>query len=261
MRDLSGLAEALVPIALRASAAIMAVYESAFTVQRKLDDSPLTLADLESQRIILDGLERLTPGVPVLSEESAHAPFEERRLWSELWLVDPLDGTREFVKRNGEFAVNIALIATHEPVFGLIAIPAQRRIYYGAAGSGAFRRLEDGATARIEVAPPASPIRVLGSRSHVSAKTSAYLARLPNHRREGIGSAIKFCVLAEGRAELYPRFGATCEWDTAAGQALLEAAGGHVTRMDGHRLRYNCRDSLINGDFVAYTHASVLPPT
>jgi 3'(2'), 5'-bisphosphate nucleotidase len=260
MRDLSGLAQALVPIALRAGAAIMSVYQSAFTVQRKPDDSPLTLADLESQRIILEGLERLTPGVPVLSEESAHARFAERRLWRELWLVDPLDGTREFVKRNGEFAVNIALIVEHEPLLGMIAVPAQRRIYWGAAGVGAHRRREDGATARIEVAPPASPIRVLGSRSHVSPRTAAYLARLPPYVREGLGSAIKFCALAEGRADLYPRFGATSEWDTAAGQALLEAAGGHVTRMDGHRLRYNCRESLINGDFVAYTHAAVLPP-
>jgi 3'(2'), 5'-bisphosphate nucleotidase len=259
MKELSDLAAALVPVAERAGIAIMTVYRGPFTVERKRDDSPVTLADLESQRIIVEGLSHLTPGVPVLSEESAHAPWSERRAWPELWVVDPLDGTREFVKRNGEFSINIALIVGHEPVLGIVASPVQRAVYWGAAGIGAFRKLERGAAARIEVAPPASPVRVVGSRSHLSPRTAAYLARLPAYERTGIGSALKFCRLAEGRADLYPRFGPTSEWDTAAGQALLEAAGGHVTRLDGHRLRYNCRESLINGDFVAFTDAKVLP--
>jgi 3'(2'), 5'-bisphosphate nucleotidase len=259
MRDLSDLAAALVPIAENAGAAIMRVYQSAFTVERKRDDSPVTLADLESQRIIVEGLSRLTPDIPVLSEESAHAPWSERRSWPELWVVDPLDGTREFVKRNDEFSINIALIVEHEPVLGIVASPVQRVVYWGAAGVGAFRNPEGGAASRVEVAPPGSPVRVVGSRSHLSARTAAYLARLPSYEITGIGSALKFCRLAEGRADLYPRFGPTSEWDTAAGQALLEAAGGHVTRMDGHRLRYNCRESLINGDFVAFTDATVLP--
>lgn len=259
MTDLLRLAEALLPIAARAGEAIMAVYESPFTVERKRDDSPLTRADLDSQRIIIEGLASLTPHVPVLSEESALAPWSERRTWHELWLVDPLDGTREFVKRNGEFTINIALVVDHEPVLGLVAIPAQERVYFGATGRGAYRRLPRGDIARIEVAPTGAPLRVLGSRSHQSARTAAYLARLPPHQFIGVGSALKFCLMAEGGADLYPRFGATCEWDTAAGQGLLEAAGGHVTRMDGHRLRYNCRESLVNGDFVAFTHPSALP--
>ena len=259
MRDLLELGEAMVPVAARAAAAIMAVYAGAFTVERKLDDSPLTQADIESQSIILEGLAKLTPGVPVLAEESAQAPWSERRTWDELWVVDPLDGTREFVKRNGEFAINIALIIEHEPVLGLVAVPAQGRMYVGAAGSGAQRRLADGSTSRIRIAPPAVPLRVLGSRSHKSPQLAAYLAHLPRHELLGVGSALKFCLLAEGNADLYPRFGPTSEWDTAAGQALLEAAGGHMTRMDGHRLRYNCRESVINADFVAYTDPSVLP--
>jgi 3'(2'), 5'-bisphosphate nucleotidase len=261
MRELRGLADALLLIAARASAAIMAVYDGAFTVERKLDDSPLTLADLESQRIIIEGLTRLTPGIPILSEESAQAPWSERRAWRELWLVDPLDGTREFVKRNGEFAVNIALIVEHEPVLGIMAAPVQGLLYWGAAGFGAFRRDHNGAPLQIRVAAPAAPIRVLGSRSHTSPRTAAYLARLAPYELTAVGASLKFCLLAEGKAELYPRFGPTSEWDTAAGQALLEAAGGHVTRMDGHRLRYNCRESLINGDFVAFSHPSVLPRT
>jgi 3'(2'), 5'-bisphosphate nucleotidase len=259
MRDLLGLGEAMVPVAARAAAAIMAVYAGAFAVERKLDDSPLTQADIESQCIILEGLAKLTPGVPVLAEESAQAPWAERRAWTELWVVDPLDGTREFVKRNGQFAINIALVIEHEPLLGLIAVPAQGLVYVGAAGLGAYRQVADGTRSSIQVAPPGMPLRVVGSRSHRSPELAAYLAQLPQHQLLGVGSALKFCLLAEGSADLYPRFGPTSEWDTAAGQALLEAAGGYVTRMDGHRLRYNCRESIINGDFVAFTHPSVLP--
>ncbi len=237
----------------------MSVYDSGFSVQHKVDDSPLTLADLESQRVIMEGLRRLTPQIPILSEESAQAPWSERRTWRELWVVDPLDGTREFVKRNGEFTINIALVVEHEPVLGLVAAPAQGLLYWGATGVGAFSRHRGAAPREIAVVPPPVPIRVVGSRSHASPQTAAYLARLGPHVMTGVGSSLKFCLLAEGKAELYPRFGATSEWDTAAGQALLEASGGHVARMDGHRLRYNCRESLINGDFVAFSHASVLP--
>ncbi|HEX3849192.1 MAG TPA: 3'(2'),5'-bisphosphate nucleotidase CysQ [Steroidobacteraceae bacterium] len=260
MRDLPALGAALKPIALRAGAAIMDVYGSGFTVERKDDNSPLTQADLDSQRIILEELGRLTPDIPVLSEESAEVPWERRRGWRELWVVDPLDGTREFVKRNGEFTINIALIVDHEPVLGLVSAPARRLLYWGASGLGAFRDHAGETAAAIRVAPPAHPLRIVGSRSHASTETAAYLGRLGPHVLQGIGSSLKFCLLAEGKADLYPRFGPTSEWDTAAGQALLEAAGGHVTRLDGHRLRYNCRESLINGDFLAFTDPSVLPP-
>jgi 3'(2'), 5'-bisphosphate nucleotidase len=259
MRNLHAIAESLLPTVARAGTAIMHVYDGGITVQRKLDDSPLTLADLESQRIITEGLKRQWPDIPVLSEESAQAPWAERREWRELWVVDPLDGTREFIKRNGEFTINIALIVEHEPVLGLVAAPAQGLLFWGAAGVGAFSLHQGAAPSRIRVAPPTVPIRVVGSRSHLSPQTAAYLARLGPHVMTGVGSSLKFCLIAEGKADLYPRLGPTSEWDTAAGQALLEAAGGHVTRMDGHRLRYNCRESLINGDFLAFSHPSVLP--
>jgi len=258
MKDLHALSIALMPIAARAATAIMAVYDGAFAVERKNDDSPLTLADLESQRVILEGLAALTPDVPVLSEESAQAPWSERRGWKQLWVVDPLDGTREFVKRNGEFTINIAMICEHEPVLGLVAAPAQRIVYWGGRGIGAFRRRGDEQPAAIRVSPVARPLRVVGSRSHASAETTAYLERVGPHVISGIGSSLKFCLVAEGSADLYPRFGPTSEWDTAAGQAVLEAAGGKVTRPDGHRLRYNCRESLINGDFLAFNHPSAL---
>jgi 3'(2'), 5'-bisphosphate nucleotidase len=258
MRDLSGLTEALMPIVEQASAAIMRIYDGEFAVERKDDNSPLTLADLESQRVIIDGLKRLTPEIPILSEESAAASWAERRTWHELWVVDPLDGTREFVKRNGEFTINIALVVQHEPVLGVVSAPAQRLTYWGAANAGAFKRAK-AETRAIHTVAPQQPLRVLGSRSHASPQTAEYLARLGPHVVSGVGSSLKFCLLAEGEAELYVRFGATSEWDTAAGQAVLEAAGGHVTRMDGHRLRYNCRESLINSDFVAFSDPKVLP--
>jgi 3'(2'), 5'-bisphosphate nucleotidase len=253
MRDLTSLARALIPIAVQAGEAIMKIYNGKFAVEHKADNSPLTLADLESQRVIIEGLSRLTPEIPVLSEESAEIPWEERRHWRELWVVDPLDGTREFIKRNGEFTVNIALIVDHEPVLGVVGAPAQGVLYWGAAGSGAYKLDQ-----RIQVSPTQQPLRVVGSRSHLSPETAHYLEGLADHRMLGIGSSLKFCLIASGDADLYPRFGPTSEWDTAAGQAVLEAAGGQVTRPDGHRLRYNCRESILNGDFVAFGHPSAL---
>jgi 3'(2'), 5'-bisphosphate nucleotidase len=258
MRDLRALGAALLPLAARAGAAILQIYEGDFAVDRKADDSPLTLADLESQRIITQGLAAITPGVPILSEESAHAPWAERRDWPALWVVDPLDGTREFVKRNGEFTINIALVVDKIPVLGLVAAPALRLAYWGAAGVGAWKIHGRAAPAPIRVSAPADPLRVVGSRSHAGAETEAYLATVRPHTLVAIGSALKFCLVAEGSADLYPRFGPTSEWDTAAGQALLEAAGGHVTRIDGQRLRYNCRETLLNGSFLAFNDARVL---
>lgn len=258
MRDLHALALALKPIVERAGAAIMQIYDAGFTVERKEDNSPLTLADLESQRVILEGLTQLTPDIPILSEESAQAPWAERRTWRELWVVDPLDGTREFVKRNGEFTVNIALVVDHEPLLGVVSAPAQALLYWGARGVGAFSHTRGAAEFPIHVSEPGNPLRVIGSRSHLSPETADYLAKLGPHAMTGIGSSLKFCLVAQGKADLYPRFGPTSEWDTAAGQALLEAAGGQVTRLDGHRLRYNCRESILNGDFLAFNHSSVL---
>lgn len=246
-------------LARRAGEAIMDVYREDFDVVVKDDCSPLTAADLAAQKVIAEGLSLLDPVLPVMSEEASQSPWEERCEWSRYWLVDPLDGTREFVKRNGEFTVNIALVVDHEPVLGVVSAPAQGLVFWGAQGVGAFTEHRGGKRTPIHTTAPQRPLRVIGSRSHASKETAAYLEKVAEHVLTGVGSSLKFCLLAEGKADLYPRFGPTSEWDTAAGQAVLQAAGGRVTRSDGHPMRYNCRESVLNGDFIAFSDPSVLP--
>jgi len=252
MPDMDTLREAVIAIARDAATHVLAVYDSEFAVQHKDDKSPLTAADLASHRCIVDALERLTPDVPVLSEESVEdVPGLVRREWRRLWLVDPLDGTREFVKRNGEFSVNIALIIDGDPVLGVIQAPVTGDLWHAQRGVGAFRR--DGDTdVRLQSRRPASaPLRVAASRSHRDARTDACIARMGEIEPVGLGSSLKFCRLADGSLDAYPRFGPTSEWDTAAGQCILEAAGGIVVDPKGRPLRYNQRDTLLNGDFLA----------
>lgn len=250
--------EGVIAIARRASAAILDIYDSDFDVVRKADASPLTAADLAAHHCIVDGLARLTPGIPVLSEESADTvTAERRRQWPRLWLVDPLDGTREFVKRNGEFTVNIALIDDGVPVFGVIQAPVGGVLWHGAPGAGAFRCDADGERAIQVRHPAASPLRVAASRSHLDPRTAALMQRIGDVESIGLGSSLKFCRLAEGGMDVYPRFGPTSEWDTAAGQAILEAAGGAVLDSQGRAFRYNQRDTVLNGDFVALGDTSL----
>jgi 3'(2'), 5'-bisphosphate nucleotidase len=236
---------------------IMRIYDTAFDVTFKSDRSPLTEADLAAQRVIGAGLAALTPGIGMLGEESAPEVFQRRRQWAALWLVDPLDGTREFVKRNGEFTVNIALVRDGEPVLGVLYAPARSVAYAAARGVGAFRRNADGTRTpiRIRDAAPAA-LRVLASRSHGDAVLDRMLERLGAQERISIGSALKFGLLAEGSADLYVRRGATSEWDTAAGQAIVQEAGGEVVDFAGRPLRYNARDTLINPSFIAYSDPS-----
>ncbi|MBP3973577.1 3'(2'),5'-bisphosphate nucleotidase CysQ [Pseudoxanthomonas spadix] len=250
-RITADLHEAIIAIARDASAAIMEVYAEDFQVEHKADHSPLTCADLAAHRIIADGLSRLTPELPLLSEEGASIPWSTRQDWHAYWLVDPLDGTREFVKRNGEFTVNIALIEGHQPVFGVIMAPVTGTIWHAEAGRRALRR--DGENDReLRTRHPAvAPLRVAASRSHRDPRTQAVLDRLPDAQTVPLGSSLKFCHIAEGALDLYPRFGHTCEWDTAAGQCILEAAGGALLAPDGRAFRYNRRESLLNGDFIA----------
>lgn len=246
--------EAVLFIAREASAAIMAVYDSEFAVEHKQDDSPLTLADREAHRVIVRGLTALTPHIPVLSEESPPEQhvFATRSAWPTLWLVDPLDGTREFVKRNGEFTVNIALIHRHRPVLGVIAVPATGVAYCGAHGLGAQRIAPQGAPETIRAQQPFRQVPVVvGSRSHAGDSLALVLKRLGPHDLCSVGSALKFCKVAEGAADFYPRLGPTSEWDTAAGQAIVEAAGGGVFDLHGEPLSYNRRDTLLNPHFVA----------
>jgi 3'(2'), 5'-bisphosphate nucleotidase len=236
--------------------AILEVYASGHEVEYKADDSPITRADRAAHEVLSAGLRRLTPDVPVLSEESAeeHA-HEVRRRWNEFWLVDPLDGTKEFINRNGEFTVNVALIRDHRPVLGVVAAPVLGLVYYGADGLGAFIAQRDGSERRIHVRPAADPLVVVGSRSHRGDSLDGVLARIGAHEMRPMGSSLKFCLVAEGTADLYPRLGPTSEWDTAAAQAVVEAAGGAVTTLDGMPLRYNERDTLLNPHFLAFGDA------
>jgi 3'(2'), 5'-bisphosphate nucleotidase len=250
--DLERLARAAGAIAQRASAAILEVYESDFAVEHKLDRSPLTAADLAAHEAIVGALAALTPQWPVLSEESADIAWRERRTWSRYWLVDPLDGTREFVKRNGEFTVNIALIDDHRPVLGIVQAPVGGELACAWEGGGAW--LADSAEAkprRIGTRRRASPLTVAGSRSHASGHENELLARLGPCAKLALGSSLKFVRIAAAAADLYLRLGPTSEWDSAAGQCVLEQAGGAVLDFSGRPLRYNTRDSLINPDFLA----------
>jgi 3'(2'), 5'-bisphosphate nucleotidase len=248
---------AVVDIAIAAGAAIMRVYAEDFAVAQKDDRSPLTAADMASHHLILDGLRALTPELPVLSEESADIPWAERQRWSRYWLVDPLDGTREFVKKNGEFTVNIALIEGDAPVLGVVFAPALDELHYGLRGVGAFVRDGGEDVPILSRRPALAPLRIAASRSHLDERTAAAMRRMGEVETQGLGSSLKFCRIAEGRMDVYPRFGPTSEWDTAAAQCVLEAAGGAVLRLDGEPLRYNRKESLLNPDFIAIGDAEL----
>jgi 3'(2'), 5'-bisphosphate nucleotidase len=254
--QLSAWLPAVVDIAEAAGREIMRIYESGFSVTLKQDRSPLTEADLAAQRVIGAGLAALAE-VPMLAEESAAEVFARRRDWPTLWLVDPLDGTREFVKRNGEFTVNIALVHQHEPILGVVAAPARQVAYAAADGCGAFRRDAAGTRTPIHVQSQApQPLRVLGSRSHGDAVLDRMLEHLGPQVRLSVGSALKFGLLAEGSGDIYVRRGATSEWDTAAGHALLREAGGCVLDLTGQPLLYNARATVTNPAFIAFADRS-----
>ncbi|HEX2666837.1 MAG TPA: 3'(2'),5'-bisphosphate nucleotidase CysQ [Gammaproteobacteria bacterium] len=248
----------LLDIARSAGQQIMQVYGTDFDVAMKDDKSPVTDADLAAHKVIVADLKRITPDLPVLSEESAGIPFEERRRWSSYWLVDPLDGTKEFINRNGDFTVNIALIQDGAPVAGVVYVPVNGLSYYGCVGVGAFRRDKDGQAAPIKARKlvPNAPVKVVASRSHRGPLLDGYLAKLGPHETVSRGSSLKFCLVAEGAADVYPRLGPTSEWDTGAGHAVLLAAGGQVIGMDGKPLPYNSKDSLLNEHFIAYADGS-----
>jgi 3'(2'), 5'-bisphosphate nucleotidase len=240
-------------IARAAGAAIMEIYGRGFTVALKDDRSPLTEADRASHAIIQQRLGSLEPLYPILSEESDPRSFENRREWPTYWLVDPLDGTKEFIKRNGEFTVNIALIENHTPVMGAVYAPALDRLYSGLIGAGAWLAAGGAATRRIAVAAEApSPVRVVGSRSHASPALAQYLRHIGEHELKSMGSSLKICLVAEGEADVYPRFGPTSEWDTAAAHAILTSAGGSMIAVDGRPLRYNLKADLLNPHFLAF---------
>ena len=248
--QLEELIEPVVSLAIEAGEAILEVYATDFDVQSKGDESPLTQADLASHRRIVAGLERLTPDIPIISEEEGLPAFEVRSQWQRYWLIDPLDGTKEFVNRNGEFTVNIALIDRCKPVFGVVHVPVHGKTYLGCNGHGA--ELRDGASSTaIRVAEASTrPLRVVGSRSHRGSSLDGFLENVGEADMLPMGSSLKFCVVAEGRADIYPRLGPTSEWDTAAAQAVVEQAGGQVLELDGKPLSYNKKEDILNPWFI-----------
>lgn len=247
----------VIAIAMAAGDAIMKVYESQerTSVSLKADSSPLTAADLAAHRVIVEGLSALNESHPILSEESADISWQERKQWSTYWLVDPLDGTKEFIKGNGEFTVNIALVHDGVPLLGVVYAPVLNRIFWGAHGQGAWQRFLGQNAEAIRVRPhqPGEKWKVVGSRSHPSAEMTDYLAQLGDEGCEVIamGSSLKLCLVATGEADLYPRLGPTSEWDTAAAHGVLLAAGGEVVTLNEQPLVYNRRESLLNPYFVA----------
>ena len=247
------LLDAIIKLSRQAGERILEIYETDYAIEHKDDETPLTEADMAAHHLIDDGLRALTPEIPILSEESAKIPYAERQQWSCYWLVDPLDGTREFIKRNGEFTVNIALIQDGESVLGVVYAPVLKMSYYARRGAGAFR-MEDGhAACPIQTRQPCgSPVMVAGSRSHRGDSLNAYLERLADYEIVSMGSSLKSCMVAEGKADIYPRLGPTSEWDTAAAQCVVEEAGGRLTDTMMQTLRYNTKDSLLNPYFFVF---------
>jgi 3'(2'), 5'-bisphosphate nucleotidase len=243
-------------IARDAGAAIMDIYAQDFSVDIKADQSPLTAADTASHRCIEAGLSALDSSIPLLSEESASIDWEMRKTWTRYWLVDPLDGTREFIKKNGEFTVNIALIENGNPVFGVIYAPVLDTMWWGDHQHGAFKQIGDQPALKISSEKMVSnPLRVAASRSHLDDLTKAALTRMGNIEASSMGSSLKFCSVADNRLDVYPRFAPTSEWDTAAGQAIVEAAGGCMLHLDGSPFQYNRKESLLNPHFIVLANS------
>lgn len=241
-------------IAILAGKEILKIYqdESKFSVvDYKSDDSPLTLADKASNDIIVDELQRLFPDIPILSEEGRSIDYHERSQWNKFWLVDPLDGTKEFIKRNGEFTVNIALIENGYPVLGVIYAPVLFTLYIGDLENNySIKIVNDGNEIDLKVNKRTAKRIAVGSRSHSSEEEQELLKKFDVVDTTSIGSSLKFCMVAEGKADIYYRHGPTMEWDTGAGQAIVEAAGGSVTSMElQDRFKYN-KENLLNGSFL-----------
>ena len=252
---MSELTRAAAEIAKDAAKKIMEVYETDFEVRNKTDRTPLTRADMSSHEVICGRLAELTPDIPVLSEESAHIPYSTRKTWDQYWLVDPLDGTREFIKRNGEFTINIALIQGNYPVMGVIYAPVMDLCYYAAKNEGAYKQGNGATDTRLRAKTSrADALVVAGSRSHGNQRQQEFFRKLGDKVETlAMGSSLKFCLVAEGVADIYARFGPTSEWDSAAGQCIVEEAGGGVTDTGFKRLRYNAKESLINPDFLVFS--------
>jgi 3'(2'), 5'-bisphosphate nucleotidase len=243
----------VVTIAKEAGNAIMQIYKQDFKVEYKRDSSPLTLADKKANDIIEDGLNQLSVNFPVLSEEGKEISYENRRYWEYFWLVDPLDGTKEFVQKNGEFTVNIALIYKGTPVLGVVYVPMLDVCYWAKQDEGAFK---DGKKLPLRTVDQRNTYKIVASRSHMSDDTQAFIDAIDTQKEKeliSIGSSLKICLVAEGEADIYPRLGATMEWDTGAAHAIVNESNGMVTlESSGEGLTYNSKSSLLNPYFIVY---------
>jgi len=245
------LISSVVEIAKEAGIAITEIYNSDFDYQLKKDLSPITAADNLSHNIITERLKTLNPKIPILSEENCNIPYKIRSHWTQYWLVDPLDGTKEFISKNGEFTVNIALIENNTPIFGVIDIPVSNETYWGSKVSGSFCSNENNDVKQIYVSDNHhNPIRIVASRSHPSNMLASLLEIIVDYEIIEIGSSIKFCLIASGQADCYPRFGPTSEWDTAAGEAIVSYAGGRVVTARGNSMNYNAKKDYLNPNFI-----------
>ncbi len=243
------LVQGICDISVSAGAAILEIYQRDFKVEIKADESPLTEADLAAHKVIVAGLTKLTPEIPVLSEEAANISWEERKGWNRFWLVDPLDGTKEFIKKNGEFTVNIALIENNLPVMGVVYAPVLEKLYFASDEGAYLKQGEQVRKLEITQPKPGEVLKVVGSRSHPSPDMAEYLAQLGEYEIVPVGSSLKFCMVAEGLAHMYPRLGPTMNWDTGAGHCVAEKAGAIVQKLDKTPLRYNFQESLLNPYF------------
>ena len=250
---------------IKAGLEILKVYETDFSVEYKEDESPLTLADKNANEIIMSYLDNT--GINVLSEEGRNIDYEERKQWKELWIVDPLDGTKEFVKRNGEFTVNIALVKDQQPIMGVVYTPVPDVLYFGDKNLGAFKlekasrlldNFEEGlsATTKLPLTKTKSTYNIVASRSHLTQETKDFINKLEEKHQDikivSKGSSLKICLIAEGSADIYPRFAPTMEWDTAAGHAIVLASGGRIVQAESpeNELLYN-KENLLNPWFIA----------
>jgi 3'(2'), 5'-bisphosphate nucleotidase len=242
----------IVAIAKEAGNAIMQVYEQDFDVEYKQDSSPLTLADKKANNIIEDGLSQLSVSLPILSEEGREVPYKDRKHWEYFWLVDPLDGTKEFVKKNGEFTVNIALIHKNAPVLGVVYAPALDFCYWAKQGEGAFK---NGQKLPLKTESQRNAYKIVVSRSHMSDETQAFIDAIDTGKEKeltSIGSSLKICLIAEGEADIYPRLGPTMEWDIGAAHIIIKESNGTIfDHESGNEMKYNSKESLVNNSFVA----------
>ena len=250
--------EGVIDIARQASAAILDVYYTDFNISFKDDKSPLTEADTLANKIITDGLEKIAPGVPILSEEGQKIPYDKRSKWETYWLVDPLDGTKEFIKKNDEFTINIALIEYNQPILGVVYAPALDRLYWGSREHGSFKLNSGGISTSISVKSQiTTPVQIAVSRSHLSPKVKTFISQFIEYNLHPMGSSLKICCVSDGTMHLYPRLGPTMEWDTAASHAIIRGAGGEIIKVGTNDpIEYNKKD-LLNPDFIAGNILSV----